>query len=298
MGTVAVARLPAVPFVAALPVVVGLLAMYVPTFHDVSRVYWANERGSAGPMILAISAWLAWRVRERLLEASDSRAMPRTGTALMALGLAMYAIGRSQDFPQFEVGSMVPVLAGIVLGLRGTAGLRAAWFPLLFLVFVVPLPGSLLDAILVPLKQQVSIAAELIMYGLGFPVARTGVVLTIGSYQLLIADACSGLNSMISLTGVGLVYVYTAGHASRLHNLVLLALVLPIAFIANMARVCLLMWITFEFGDIAGQRFHDWAGYLEIVLAFVLFFGLDAMLGAASNVAGRLSGRRTAEVRS
>jgi exosortase B len=284
--------------VAALPVVVGLLALYVPTFVDVSRIYWANERGSAGPMILAISAWLVWRVRDRLLEASDSRVMPRTGTALLALGLAMYAIGRSQDFAQFEVGSMVPVLAGIVLGLRGPTGLRAAWFPLLFLAFVVPLPGSLLDAILVPLKQQVSVAAELIMHGLGFPVARTGVVLTIGPYQLLIADACSGLNSMISLTGVGLVYVYTAGHASRLHNLVLLALVLPIAFVANMARVCLLMWVTFEFGDLAGQRFHDWAGYLEIVLAFALFFGLDAMLGAASRFAGRLSGRRAAEVRS
>jgi exosortase B len=284
--------------VAALPVVVGLLALYVPTFVDVSRIYWANERGSAGPMILAISAWLVWRVRERLLEASDSRVMPRTGTALLALGLAMYAIGRSQEFAQFEVGSMVPVLAGIVLGLRGPAGLRAAWFPLLFLVFVVPLPGSLLDAILVPLKQQVSVAAELIMHGLGFPVARTGVVLTIGPYQLLIADACSGLNSMISLTGVGLVYVYTAGHASRLHNLVLLALVLPIAFVANMARVCLLMWVTFEFGDLAGQRFHDWAGYLEIVLAFALFFGLDAMLGAASQFVGRLAGRRAAEVRS
>jgi exosortase B len=298
MGTVAVPRLPAVPLLAALPVVVGLLAMYVPTFVDVSRVYWANERGSAGPMILAICAWLMWRVRERLLDAPDADAMPRAGSALLAVGLAMYAIGRSQDFAQFEVGSMVPVLGGLVLGVRGLPGLRAAWFPLLFLAFVVPLPGSLLDAILVPLKQQVSVAAELIMHGLGFPVARTGVVLTIGPYQLLIADACSGLNSMISLTGVGLVYVYTAGHASRLHNLALLAMVLPIAFIANMARVCLLMWITFDFGDIAGQRFHDWAGYLEIVLAFALFFGLDAMLGAASHLAGRLSGRRTAEVRS
>jgi len=284
--------------VAALPVVVGLLALYVPTFVDVSRIYWANERGSAGPMILAISAWLVWRVRERLLEASDSRVMPRTGTALLALGLAMYAIGRSQQFAQFEVGSMVPVLAGIVLGLRGPAGLRAAWFPLLFLVFVVPLPGSLLDAILVPLKQQVSVAAELIMHGLGFPVARTGVVLTIGPYQLLIADACSGLNSMISLTGVGLVYVYTAGHASRFHNIVLLALVLPIAFVANMARVCLLMWVTFEFGDLAGQRFHDWAGYLEIVLAFGLFFGFDALLGGVGRLVGRLAGRRNPELAS
>ncbi|MEI7443662.1 MAG: exosortase B [Burkholderiales bacterium] len=297
MGSIAAIRQPSVPVVAVLPVAVGLLAMYVPTFLDVSRVYWANERGSAGPMILAISAWLLWRVRDRLLGASDRGALPVAGSVLLAFGLALYAIGRSQDFPQLEVGSMVPVLAGMVLGLRGVAGLRAAWFPLLFLVFVVPIPGSLLDAILVPLKQQVSVAAEWIMYTLGFPVARTGVVLTVGPYQLLIADACSGLNSMISLTGVGLVYVHTAGHASRLHNLALLSLVLPIAFVANIVRVCLLMWVTFEFGDIAGQRFHDWAGYLEIVLAFALFFGLDALFGAAGRLVGRVAGTRTAEAR-
>lgn len=282
--------------VAAVPLVVGILAMYVPTFVDVARVYWANERGSAGPMILAISAWLVWRVRERLLDAPALGALPRTGTVLLVLGLVMYAVGRSQDFPQLEVGSLVPVLTGLVVGLRGVAGLRAAWFPLLFLAFVVPLPGSLLDAILVPLKQQVSAAAEWIMYGLGFPVARNGVVLTIGQYQLLIADACSGLNSMISLTGVGLVYVHTAAHSSRLHNLALLSMVLPIAFVANMVRVCMLMWVTFEFGDGAGQRFHDWAGYLEIVLAFGLFFGLDALLGAGSRLLRGLARRRTGEV--
>lgn len=298
MGTVAVPRLPAVPLLAALPVVVGLLAMYVPTFVDVSRVYWANERGSAGPMILAICAWLMWRVRERLLDAPDADAMPRAGSALLAVGLAMYAIGRSQDFAQFEVGSMVPVLGGLVLGVRGLPGLRAAWFPLLFLAFVVPLPGSLLDAILVPLKQQVSVVSEWVMHAMGFPVARTGVVITIGPYQLLIADACSGLNSMISLTGVGLVYVYTAGHASRLHNLALLAMVLPFAFVANIVRVCLLMWVTFEFGDLAGQRFHDWAGYLEIVLAFGLFFGFDALLGGVGRLVGRLAGRPNPELAS
>jgi exosortase len=215
------------------------------------------------------------------------------GAVLAAFGLAMYAIGRSQQFHQFEVGSAIPVLAGLVLALRGTAGLRAAWFPLFFLAFVVPLPGSVLDAILVPLKQLVSIVAEEVMYLAGYPVARTGVVLTIGPYQLLIADACSGLSSMIALTGIGLVYVYVAGNPGRLHNAVLLAAVLPIAFIANLARVCLLMWVTFTFGDAAGQRFHDQAGYLEIAFAFALFFGLDALLRQAGTWRRRLGGVST-----
>jgi exosortase B len=288
MSSIVVPRIARPPLVAALPVVAGLTAMYVPTFIDVARIYWANERGSAGPMILAICAWLVWRIWGRLLELPNSGARPLAGSALLLAGLACYAIGRSQEFAQFEVGSLIPVLAGLVLGTRGVAGLRITWFPLLFLAFVVPLPGSLLDTILVPLKQQVSIAAETVMHGLGFPVARTGIVLTIGPYQLLIADACSGLSSMIALTGVGLVYVHTAGHASLARNAVLLAAVLPIAFASNLARVCLLMWVTWQFGDVAGQRFHDWAGYLEIAFAFALFFGLDSMLHGAARLSGRL----------
>ena len=83
---------------------------------------------------------------------------------------------------------------------------------------------------------------------------------------------------MISLTGIGLVYVYLARNPGLWHNAVLLLAVLPIAFIANIARVCLLMWVTYAFGESAGQQFHDQAGYLEIVLAFALFFGLDALI--------------------
>ena len=118
MGSVAALRLPAVPLVAALPVVVGLLAMYVPTFLDVSRVYWANERGSAGPMILAICAWLMWRVRERLLDAPDADAMPLAGSALMAVGLAMYAIGRSQDFARWGSAPSVDCVAPAMVAAR------------------------------------------------------------------------------------------------------------------------------------------------------------------------------------
>ena len=83
---------------------------------------------------------------------------------------------------------------------------------------------------------------------------------------------------MISLTGIGLVYVYMARNSGIWHNALLLLAVLPIAFVANIVRVCLLMWVTYAFGESAGQNFHDQAGYLEIVLAFALFFGLDALI--------------------
>jgi exosortase len=207
--------------------------------------------------------------------------MPRLGWALVATGLACYVLGRSQDFIQFEAGSQIPLLAGLVLALAGRRAFRRLWFPILFLVFLVPVPGSLLDAILLPLKQLVSAVCEELLYLAGYPVARTGVVLQIGAYQLLIADACSGLNSMVALSGIGLLFVYLAAPASRVQSAILLVSVLPIAFIANVARVLILLLVTYYYGDAAGLAFHDQAGYMEIVFAFGAFFGFDALLALA-----------------
>jgi exosortase B len=263
-----------------LPVVAGLLVLYAPTYLDLYDTFWRNERGSHGPIIFLISTWLAWRERQAFESTADTR-MPRLGWALVAIGLACYVLGRSQDFIQFEAGSQIPLLAGLVLALAGRRAFRRLWFPILFLVFLVPVPGSLLDAILLPLKQLVSAVCEELLYLAGYPVARTGVVLQIGAYQLLIADACSGLNSMVALSGIGLLFVYLAAPASRVQSAILLVSVLPIAFIANVARVLILLLVTYYYGDAAGLAFHDQAGYMEIVFAFGAFFGFDALLALA-----------------
>ena len=268
------------------PVVAGLLVLYVPTYVDLYDAYWRTERGAHGPIILLVSAWLAWRGRHAFGVRGGER-MPRAGWTLVAIGLACYVLGRSQAFFQLEAGSQIPLLAGLVLALHGRAAFRQLWFAIVFLAFLVPLPGSLLDAILLPLKQLVSAVCDEALYRAGYPVARTGVVLQIGAYQLLIADACSGLNSMVALSGIGLLFVYLAAPASRVQSVILLAAVLPIAFVANVARVLILLLVTYYNGDAAGRAFHDHAGYLEIAFAFGAFFGFDALLSAAFRRPGR-----------
>ncbi|MCZ7562780.1 MAG: exosortase [Burkholderiales bacterium] len=164
------------------------------------------------------------------------------------------------------------------------------WFPLLFLVFMVPLPGVIVDAITGPLKQNVSLIAENLLYWTGYPVARTGVVLSVGPYQLLVADACSGLNSMYSLSALGGLYLYLMQYQSRWRNAILLGAILPIAFAANVIRVMILVLVTYHFGDAAGQGFlHGFAGMILFVIALVLLFVLDAVLGLfpALRTAGR-----------
>jgi exosortase B len=155
------------------------------------------------------------------------------------------------------------------------------WFPLFFIVFMIPLPGIIVDALTNPLKRHVSEIAEFILYGVGYPIARSGVTLTIGPYQLLVADACSGLHSLYSLSALGLLYLYLMQHSSRLRNLIIGLAILPIAFGANIVRVIFLVLVTYHFGDEAGQGFlHGFAGMVLFVAALLSLFLLDSLLAA------------------
>jgi exosortase len=106
------------------------------------------------------------------------------------------------------------------------------------------------------------------------------VILTIGQYQLLVADACAGLTSMFTLEAFGLLYMHVMGYTSRLRNLFLGALVVPCAFAANVTRVIVLVLITYYFGNEAGQGFvHVFAGLLLFVVAFLLIVQCDHLVG-------------------
>lgn len=260
------------------PVIAGLLVLYIPTFYDLATTLWQQDDHAHGPIILAIIVWLIWRKREALSVVPVNTA-PVPGFGLLVVGLLLYAVGRSQDIIMFEVGALAPILAGVLFVARGWAGLRALWFPLLFIAFLVPLPGFFVDALTVPLKQNVSVIAEELLYAAGYPIARNGVVLTIGQYQLLVADACSGLNSMFSLSALGLLYLHLMRYQSWLHNGLILASILPIAFCANVVRVMILVLVTYHLGDAAGQGIlHGFAGMLLFVIALTILFGFDALL--------------------
>lgn len=261
-----------------LPPLLGLLAMYVPTYVDLTESFWLLSSGTHGPIILAMACWLLWRDRAVFrLPVPPTRSL--IAWALLAVGLLLYVIGRSQGLFQFQVGSQVPVFIGAAWLTLGREGVRRVWFPAVFLLFLMPIPGSILDQILLPLKQAVSAIVDNLLYAVGYPIARSGVVLSIGPYQLQIADACSGLNSMVALSGIGLFYTYLVGHEGRWRNAVLLACAIPVAFASNIVRVLGLVLVTYYFGDEAGHRFHDNAGGLEIVIAFGVFFFIDWLLG-------------------
>lgn len=261
------------------PVALGLLAMYVPTYIGLAYGLWNDEAYEHGPIVAVVVGWLMWD-RRKQVAALEKKPAPVAGACLLAFGLLLYVVGRSQSLPLFEVTSQLPVLAGLILLFYGWACIRVLWFALAFLCFMIPLPGFILYAITGALKEQVSALAEMLLHYAGYPIARSGVVIQIGQYQMLVADACSGLNSMYSLSAMGLLYLYLMRHASLWRNAILLAAVIPVAFLANVLRVMILILVTFHFGDAAGQGFiHGAAGMMLFVLALVLLFFIDAGIG-------------------
>jgi exosortase B len=257
----------------------AFLSLAVPTAMDLAREVWRSDEQGHGPLIFGVSFWLMWRSRQAVIDA-PVRPANFAGGALLLLGAAMYALGRTQRILQFEVLSLIVLIAAILLLLRGWAALRAWGFPLFFLLFTVPLPGVMVQAVTMPLKTAVSISAEALMHAAGYPIGRSGVILTVGPYQLLVADACAGLNSMFTLEALGLLYMNLMGYTDRLRNVLLAVLVIPIAFVANVIRVIVLILVTFHLGDEAGQGFvHDFAGMLLFGVGLVMLFITDAWLG-------------------
>lgn len=261
-------------------ILLGLAALYVPTYVDLARGLWRDEAYAHGPIILAVFAWLVWRRRAALADEMSERA-PLAGAATLALGLALYLLGRTQSLAVFEVASHLPVIAGAVLLLRGTEGLRRLAFPILFLAFLVPLPGFVLDVVSVPLKEVVSTAVEWLLVSAAYPVEREGVVLWVGDHQMLIADACSGLNSLYSLFALGLLYAHLTRRKGNfaLRTALLLLAIVPVAVAANLVRVLVLVLVTYHFGeDAAKGLIHDFAGMLVFVVAFGLLLAFDSLV--------------------
>ncbi len=264
-----------------IPVAFGLLILYLPSIIDFSRTLWRSEEQWHSPLVLLVSAWYFWSLRAHWLAAPDTPqgSAPASGWAALLLGLLLYVAGRSQEIFVFEIGSMIPVLAGSLAIMRGWPVARVLWFPLLFLAFATPTQGALIYTLTGPLKQSVSELAEIMLHVAGYPIGRSGVVLTIGQYQLLVADACSGLNSMFSLSALGLFYIYRRGHQSWQRNALLLACVLPTAYLSNVVRVAILALVTYHFGDAAGQNFlHNFAGMMLFLIALSILFSVDLLL--------------------
>ena len=257
----------------------GLAALWLPTLWDLNFGIWASYAHGHELIVVAVAAWLLYRQRNALLDLPHGSSM-WGGSCLLAMGLLIYVFGRTQQILRAEMLALSVVVAAVLVCHKGWAVLRLAWFPLLFVLFAMPLSYGFVLAVTGPLKLGVSLVATQLLLWLGFPMGRSGVVMTIGQYQLLVSEACAGLQTMFTLEAMGLLYASLMNYRSWVRNGLLAVLVIPVAFFANVVRVMVLVLVTYYFGDAAGRGFiHGFAGMVLFAVGLVFIFGADRLLG-------------------
>ncbi len=256
-------------------IILGMLTLYIPSLISIFRFSKSSEDLGHIPLFLLLSLWFIWTKLDKLANTPDKPA-PYLAWPLLGFGLAIYILGRSQSIITLEIGSLIPIVLANILLFKGIMTLKKVWFSIFLLLFVIPLPGILVTTITQPLKLAVSATVTQLLYFFDYPISRSGVTLTVGPYQLLVADACAGLNSMFSLEALGLLYLNLKEHTSPLRNLLLGLVIIPISFCANVIRVLALCLITFYLGDAAGQGFlHGFSGMILFLSALLLILAID-----------------------
>lgn len=266
------------------PVIIGLLFLYLPTFYDLFNGLWSTEEQLHGPIILALSIWQIYRLWPQVSKSNSGLLSIFSGILVMLISLSLYFIGRTQQLMLFELASLDFTIVAIILLKFGYSAIKIIWFPLLFMLFMLPLPGTVVLLLTMPMKIAVSYVTENVLFWSNYPIARNGVTLQIGQYQLLVADACAGLQTLISLESLGLFYLNIIHHTSFIRNIILALFIVPISFIANVIRVITLTLITFYFGDEAGRGYlHQFSGIVLFLSALLLILGVESVFQLVSS---------------
>jgi len=262
-----------------LTAIVGYAIVFFPTYLYLFNTVWQTDEQGHGPIVFLISLFLFWQKREFLIDNSPTQKVAVCGLFILVLGLLIHSLGRSQNIQSLDVGAQIIVLIGLILYLSGYKALLKVWFPVFFIIFMIPLPGTFVDALTMPMKIAVSNVSELILHLFEYPISREGVMLQIGYYRLLVADACAGLHTVFTLEAMGLLYLHLVKRDSFTRNVTLALLILPISFFANTIRVVTLVLVTYYYGDEAGQGFiHDFAGFVLFGTALVLIIFVDTLI--------------------
>lgn len=268
---------------------VGLAIILIPLVADLAKGEGDVGNQASSELMLLFSALLLWRnwagIYRRPLLSEGSLAW---ASVFMLIGGLAFVYGRVLLIPTLEVFSIAPIVAGIIVLLRGPRRLAGVWVPLVLLILAVPLPISIMTAITQPMQLLVSSTVEGLLYAFGLPISRSGIILQLAQYRLLVAEACAGLNTIFALEALSLLYINFVHNTSVARNIIVAIAVIPISLVANAIRVLVLCLVTLYFGDAAGQGFlHSFSGILLFMTAVLLLLLLDSALGQVSTRLGR-----------
>lgn len=232
---------------------------------------------SHGVLVPFLAAYMVWMRREELRR--EAPAPSGHGFWLIVPALLLRILGHIAPSTTLSSISFLMLLYGITAALLGWNYVRILWFPLLFLLFMVPLPGVLFDEISQPAQAWSTSVADAILKTIGYETRRVGNFIYIpGGFDLDVGVPCSGFKMLVSMATFAAFFAYYIG-TSIWRQVVLVITALPLAIFINGLRIALIGVVGTKFGEEAGYSFHDWSGYLVLVVAFAALFQIGRLLG-------------------
>jgi exosortase len=245
-------------------------------WHVITKLvsdWWTDDNYSHGFLIVPIAAYFAWERRERFWKQPAQPNILGLVLVFGSIGVLLVGLLGSELF--LTRISILGTIVGTLLFLFGWARLRVLAFPLAFLLLMIPIPAIIFNQITFPLQLLASQAGEATLGAVGIPVLREGNILILAHTTLEVAEACSGIRSLVSLLALAIVFGYFADQRPWVRTLIALSSI-PVAIVTNGARVAGTGIAAHHFGAAAAEGFfHEFSGWLVFVAAFGLLLAVQ-----------------------
>jgi exosortase len=257
-------------------IALGFAALYRDVLVKLVRDWSQDDNYSHGFLIVPIALYFAWERRDRLMAAPRKPSLlGLVAVILSVITLAAGALGAELFLTRI---SILGVIAGSILFVLGWEHLRILFLPVAFLLLMIPIPAIIFNQIAFPLQLLASRFGETTLWAMQIPVLREGNVITLANTQLEVAEACSGIRSLISLLTLGIVYGYFMHPSVWVRTLLALATI-PVAILANGFRVAGTGIAAHYYGPEAAEGFfHTFSGWLVFLAAFAMLFVMHRLI--------------------
>jgi exosortase len=258
--------------------VVMLVAVWIPGLQILGEVWSQVDYASHGFLVPFVALWAATAHRARL--ATLAPAPLRAGPWLLALCLGLYVLALALDDATLLGLVAVATVTSALLALRGEAWVRTLRFPLAYLIFLIPLPQAWVTPLIVELQLLVSTLGVRLLQAGGVAIHREGNVLVLpGDATLFVAEACSGITSLITLLPIGVFVAYFTDHVAWRRAAIVLS-VLPIALAGNLLRIVLTVLMAIEVDPAFATEgpLHEWAGVATYVIGCACLIAVGGLL--------------------
>ena len=254
----------------------AILLTYWSVIRGLVGAWSTDDNYSHGFFIVPLAAYFAWERRHRLSQIPVTPSL--TGLVIVVASLMLLIAGMLGAELFLSRVSLIGVVAGAVLFLDGWARLRVLTFPLAFTLLMIPLPAIIFNKIAFPLQLLASNVGEFGVRAANIPILREGNVLILANATLEVAEACSGIRSLVSLFTLGIVFGYFADSRVWVRTVIALSAI-PVAILANGLRVASAGWAAHYMGQAGVEGlFHEFSGWVVFVVAFLMMLALQRLL--------------------